>query len=138
MFAVDCQICKDSLGGPDKLPAAMPCGHLYCLDCATFWFNSGENRKCFCGKSFTGDQVIRLWTSDDGNGHNRSDDTDADRERKELAAACRADIMDDDINMNTGEGSLNVLHALQRYFSLSSLVGIYSESHGVCIEYRAM
>ncbi|KAI0340071.1 hypothetical protein BDW22DRAFT_1360580 [Trametopsis cervina] len=67
MIAADCLVCTDPLGG-ERIPVAMPCGHLYCLDCATFWFNQGENQKCFCGRTFTGEQIIRLWTSGDSNG----------------------------------------------------------------------
>ena len=63
MFA-ECSICLESLGGVLKIPVTMPCGHLYCLDCATFWFNQGERgQKCACGRVFNGDDIIRLWTS---------------------------------------------------------------------------
>lgn len=64
MFSADCLICRESLGG-DKVPVTMPCGHLYCMDCATFWFNQGDNQKCVCGNGYSGEHIIRLWYSSD-------------------------------------------------------------------------
>ena len=99
MLSVDCQICKDSLGG-DKHPVAMPCGHMYYLDCATFWFNSGDGKKCFCGKAFSGEQIIRLWTSDD----EQPVETRSTRNREELIDAAGSGLAD--VNMDSiGDGS---------------------------------
>ena len=61
MFA-QCPICFEELD-VHNTPVAMPCGHLYCLDCATFWFNQSEvPQKCTCGRMFKGDEIIKLWT----------------------------------------------------------------------------
>ncbi|KAF7793276.1 hypothetical protein EIP86_004387 [Pleurotus ostreatoroseus] len=61
MFA-QCPICFEDLDVYNT-PVAMPCGHLYCLDCATFWFNQNEiPQKCTCGRMFNGDDIIKLWT----------------------------------------------------------------------------
>ncbi|KAI0086129.1 hypothetical protein BDY19DRAFT_961421 [Irpex rosettiformis] len=110
MLAIDCQICKDALGG-DKLPVTMPCGHMYCLDCATFWFNSGDNKKCFCGKVFTGDQIIRLWTSNDDLGADAHLGYTHDRE--ELMDVCETSLTGEAIMDPSGKDSA-VVSALQR------------------------
>ncbi|EKM55050.1 uncharacterized protein PHACADRAFT_160976 [Phanerochaete carnosa HHB-10118-sp] len=41
----------------------MPCGHLYCLACASFWFHQGDApQPCvICRKNFTGGDIIKLW-----------------------------------------------------------------------------
>ncbi|GJE96442.1 hypothetical protein PsYK624_126390 [Phanerochaete sordida] len=41
----------------------MPCGHLYCLACATFWFHQGDGpQPCvMCRKTYRGESIIKLW-----------------------------------------------------------------------------
>ncbi|KAI0819066.1 hypothetical protein BC629DRAFT_694642 [Irpex lacteus] len=108
MLKVDCQICKDPLGGPDRHPVAMPCGHMYCEDCATFWFNSGENKKCFCGKAFKGDQIVRLWTeSAEGGSDGAHEEKEKGKEKENLEEECKAELAEG------GDGA--VVLALQRY-----------------------
>ena len=57
-----CPICFEPLV-PKAEPATMPCGHLYCLACASFWFHQGdEPQPCvMCRKTYGGESVVRLW-----------------------------------------------------------------------------
>ncbi len=65
MFNANCPICLEELDAHNT-PVAMPCGHMYCLDCATFWFNQSDvPQKCPCGRAFKGDEIIKLWTGAD-------------------------------------------------------------------------
>ena len=105
MFAV-CPVCFDELGAHNT-PVAMPCGHLYCLDCATFWFNQSDApQKCTCGRMFRGDEIIRLYTSPGPSSSTPSSTVssigpsrlpvvplqheETDRRGREALAACRA------------------------------------------------
>ena len=60
-----CPICRESLDERAE-PAAMPCGHLYCLACASFWFHSdgpdGAPRACtICRRAFRGADIVKLY-----------------------------------------------------------------------------
>ncbi|KAI0723739.1 hypothetical protein C8T65DRAFT_627264 [Cerioporus squamosus] len=54
-----CSICLDTLGGTSK-PMTTLCGHIYCLDCATFRFSSHPSC-AICRKPQTLEEMIRLY-----------------------------------------------------------------------------
>ncbi|THG99838.1 hypothetical protein EW026_g2596 [Hermanssonia centrifuga] len=71
----------------------MPCGHMYCLDCATFWFNQGESpQNCACGRAFRGEDVIRLWASSDNKAPRSDTQTDFEyaSQGRDVLDACNA------------------------------------------------
>ncbi len=91
MFA-QCSICFDELSDRNT-PVAMPCGHMYCLDCATFWFNQGESpQNCACGRAFRGEDVIRLWASSDNKAPRSDTQTDFEyaSQGRDVLDACNA------------------------------------------------
>lgn len=57
-----CPICLEALTAKVE-PATMPCGHLYCLACASFWFHQGDApQPCvICRRTFRGGDIIKLW-----------------------------------------------------------------------------
>ena len=62
-----CPICLEGLVAKVE-PASMPCGHLYCLACATFWFHKGDgSQPCVvCRKMYRGEAIIKLWLPAEG------------------------------------------------------------------------
>ncbi|TFK92262.1 hypothetical protein K466DRAFT_513814 [Polyporus arcularius HHB13444] len=59
-----CSICLDALGATSK-PMSTLCGHIYCLDCATFRF--GSHPSCaICRSPQTLEQMIRLYPDWEG------------------------------------------------------------------------
>ena len=99
MFS-QCQICLEEIDGHDKIPVAMPCGHIYCMDCATFWFASeNDGHKCSCGRVFSSDDIIRLWVNTEGAGPSSSSqdatracDRQSGQRELEVLAACNAAV----------------------------------------------
>ena len=73
-----CPICFEELG--DKFPpVVLPCGHLYCLDCATFWFNQGDGPQACtsrCPEKYTGDQIIKVKMRARASGRTRGEGLD--------------------------------------------------------------
>ncbi|KAI0700002.1 hypothetical protein BC835DRAFT_1329529 [Cytidiella melzeri] len=119
MFIADCPICKESLGG-DKTPVTMPCGHVYCLDCATFWFNQGDTQKCICGRVFKGEDIIRLWYSSENQSTCGSPAERSAREheglRPNLLDACKVALTDIDTNPEGRNAAiLSALQTLQDF-----------------------
>ena len=55
-----CSICFDALG-PDALPVATRCGHLYCLDCATFNFSRGDATCAICRAPHALKKLVKLF-----------------------------------------------------------------------------
>ncbi|KIP06040.1 hypothetical protein PHLGIDRAFT_477660 [Phlebiopsis gigantea 11061_1 CR5-6] len=62
-----CPICMENLSASID-PVVMPCGHLYCLGCATFIFFQGEEPQAcsVCRKKFRGENIIKLFLNSDG------------------------------------------------------------------------
>ncbi|CDO77926.1 hypothetical protein BN946_scf184679.g5 [Trametes cinnabarina] len=72
MLLLRCKICLDTMGS-GSTPMATQCGHIYCLDCATFHFSQADPFCAVCRKPQTLENMIRLFTdseedSTDGNG----------------------------------------------------------------------
>ena len=64
-----CSICLDTLDDATK-PMTTLCGHIYCLDCATFHFSREQPSCAVCRKPHSLDQMIRLypdWEDADAN-----------------------------------------------------------------------
>ena len=59
MSSFRCSICLDTLNATSK-PMTTLCGHIYCLDCATFRF-SAHPSCAICRKQQTLDKMIRLY-----------------------------------------------------------------------------
>ncbi|EPT04105.1 hypothetical protein FOMPIDRAFT_1058408 [Fomitopsis schrenkii] len=55
-----CSICFDALG-PASIPVATRCGHLYCLDCATFNFARPDARCAICRTPHTLKKLVKLY-----------------------------------------------------------------------------
>lgn len=86
----------------------MPCGHLYCLSCASFWFNLGDApQNCsICRKGYRGEDIIKLWLRSDDGLHIQGSDNDVTRVADEnlddphnargqqLVDACESALMD--------------------------------------------
>ncbi|EJF66283.1 hypothetical protein BD309DRAFT_888533 [Dichomitus squalens] len=70
-----CSICLDSLDDAKK-PMTTLCGHIYCLDCATFHLARMEQPSCaVCRKAQPLDQMIRLypdWEDSEPRGDSRT------------------------------------------------------------------
>ncbi|KAI1791652.1 hypothetical protein LXA43DRAFT_1009950 [Ganoderma leucocontextum] len=69
-----CTICLDTLDDATK-PMSTLCGHIYCLDCATFQFAREQSSCAVCRKPQSLDQMIRLypdWEDDDAHGCSRA------------------------------------------------------------------
>ena len=55
-----CSICFDALG-PESGPVATRCGHLYCLDCATFNFGRADATCAICRTPHTLKKLVKLY-----------------------------------------------------------------------------
>lgn len=55
-----CSICFDALG-PDNSPVATRCGHLYCLECATFNFGRPDAACAICRAPHTLKKLVKLY-----------------------------------------------------------------------------
>ena len=74
-----CSICLDTLDDAKK-PMTTLCGHIYCLDCATFHLARMEQPSCaVCRKAQSLDQMIRLYP-DWEDGETREDSRYAHRD----------------------------------------------------------
>ncbi|KAI0672721.1 hypothetical protein C8Q78DRAFT_1077062 [Trametes maxima] len=74
MLTLRCRICLDVMGN-DSTPMATQCGHIYCLDCATFHFAQADPFCAVCRKSQTLETMVRLFldTEDDSTRENKSE-----------------------------------------------------------------
>ena len=73
-----CSICLETLDDATK-PMTTLCGHIYCLDCATFQFTREEPSCAVCRKRHSLDQMIRLypdWEDDEVRSASRSSKRD--------------------------------------------------------------
>lgn len=62
-----CPVCMENLSAKLE-PIAMPCGHLYCLECATFVFFQGEEPQAcsVCRQKYRGENIIKLYLNSEG------------------------------------------------------------------------
>ena len=98
-----CPICLEHLDHSVE-PVTMPCGHLYCLNCASFWFHQGDAlQQCtICRKGFRGEDIVKLWLPHENSERNSDErgtpmmveeNPDAARGRQ-LVEACESALMD--------------------------------------------
>lgn len=109
----ECSICMDSLGG-ERVPVVMPCGHLYCLDCATFWFNQGDSQKCACGRVFQGEDIIRIWTTNEEGCASTSSSNQAPSQRLGNQALNACNVALTTLGMDVDDGDDAMVTALSR------------------------
>ncbi|KAI0780431.1 hypothetical protein BD413DRAFT_497075 [Trametes elegans] len=80
MLTLRCKICLEVMDS-SSTPMSTQCGHIYCLDCATFHFAQGDPFCAVCRKPQTLDTMIRLYadsdegtTRDDAHGMSEADE----------------------------------------------------------------
>lgn len=88
-----CTICLDELGADDAKILTTRCGHLYCMDCATFHFSHETVVPCaICRSPHRYDDLIMLYPNyePDGPGPSQSRqlDDDVTRAASEAMDAC--------------------------------------------------
>lgn len=113
----ECPICIEKLEGSLE-PVAMPCGHLYCLSCASYWFYTGDApQNCtICRKGFRGEDIIKLWLTTEGSSQNTAEASnnyergDLHVRGEEVAGACAAELM----NLDTHGDSAALATALRK------------------------
>ena len=82
----------------------MPCGHLYCLACASFWFHQGDvPQACvMCRRAFKGEDIIKLWltteTRSDITVHAEGEEGTSSAAAQDVLDACEAAVMNVDIS----------------------------------------
>lgn len=94
----------------------MPCGHLYCLDCATFWFNAGQGpQSCsMCRRGFRGEDIIKLWLTSASEGSSQRNTereavwSEAGGRGQEVLEACEEALM----NVDVPEGDAALANAM--------------------------
>lgn len=70
-MSVRCSICLEDFNDRNT-PLATVCGHLYCIDCATYNFANEGSACAVCRRQHTLDALIRLYPDYDSAGPSRS------------------------------------------------------------------
>ncbi|KZT09740.1 uncharacterized protein LAESUDRAFT_722722 [Laetiporus sulphureus 93-53] len=81
-----CSICLDTLTEKSS-PMTTVCGHLYCLDCATFNFASDNSTCAICRRPHTLPALIKLYPDYERSKLNRAGPSSGTRSKAHIASA---------------------------------------------------
>ncbi|KAL6301767.1 hypothetical protein BKA93DRAFT_795773 [Sparassis latifolia] len=118
-----CSICFEGLC-EEKCPMTTPCGHMYCIDCATYNFVEPGSFCAICRRPQTLDTLIRLYPDYGDDTEQRASSSKRGRNAdmgREVIDACAAVLKSGDYGADALAPALSKSENLVETLSLSSL-----------------